>query len=197
MDRKLIDRIVAEVEFPDCRQPDCREGLVSALAGEGSLRTAVLDAPLPDYRYLVLHPIGENFRGEAHIPAFVMTRSGERSLYDTRRIAQHFATTACGSEFDTQGHLALVRTNSVAIAAIDGDLGPKVGGNDSYDWYDLNDVPVGGSIWRISPLGSLFFFRRSALDQWEFIMDEHTAWCTTRQGFSVGDVIEGMRLVLG
>ncbi len=90
---------------------------------------------------------------------------------------------------------------SFARIPIGGDLGEVVGNTDdhsfdsnSYDWYDLTDVPVGGSVWRISFTNTLWVFTRRDDDQWEVTVLPNAQCAHTSHydgGKDFGTLLEG------
>jgi hypothetical protein len=86
-------------------------------------------------------------------------------------------------------------------APIGGDVGdPKMTTKDVvrkgevYEWYDLDEVPVGGSVYRISFERTLYLFTKRAADLWEATVVPNASWPTTdRQNGSqdLGALFEG------
>jgi len=75
---------------------------------------------------------------------------------------------------------------SFAEVPIGGDLperaqstGDENWASNSYDWFDLNDVPIGGAIYRISCNGTLWLFKKREERRWEVTIVPSMKWATT------------------
>lgn len=89
---------------------------------------------------------------------------------------------------------------SFALIPLAGDLGE--GGikattrdieweSNCYEWFDLTDVPVGGSVYRVSATKTLWLFTRREDDRWEITIVPELDSPRTRQRRHFGDMVEG------
>lgn len=129
--------------------------------------------------------------------------TGRHDQLSTVEVAQWFAGRAVGVDWDP-GHPteAPAAGDSFARVTIAGDLGEVVDTTDDshwegnhYRWYDLTDVPVGGSVWRLSSTDTLWLFTRREADRWEVTVVPDAQWAHTRDGHPVDAILAGIRMV--
>jgi hypothetical protein len=180
----------------------------------------VLDNPYDGSRWIVLDGLCSG-RFRPRIPLVIRTQAdwgaaqgrlddqgwgaGRHLRLATSEVAAWFAGRANGAEYDP-GHptWAPASTESFAPVTLDGDNSHPVAYTDdeawrdgTYAWYDLDDVVVEGSVWRLSSSGTLWVFTRREADRWEATVVPEAKWATTADGWDVGALVEGNRLAQG
>lgn len=189
-----------------------RQQVAAVLKGEATSSVAVLDCEC--VLVVALGPLGTGVStprvvrvskfdsGLASETSRKLSREGfEGSCATTAQVAGWFRSRAAalgdeGDSFPESWAPASMRT--MAHMAIAGDLGNKVAETPDhhldvewgYEWYDLAEVPVGGSIWRLSCQDTLWVFTRKGEDQWRVTCVPGARWPDTPQG-NLGGVFAG------
>lgn len=63
-----------------------------------------------------------------------------------------------------------------------------------YNWYSLDDVPTDGNVMRICSDEEMWLFTKTGPDTWGVTVVPEMEWPTIRSGYSLGAVIEGIRI---
>lgn len=114
---------------------------------------------------------------------------GREDKLTTEEVAGFFAGRCNGLGEDTTDlpkTWAPAAVESFAPITIAGDLPEPVQTTDDvnwdsnyYEWFDLNDVPVGGSVYRVSGTNTLWLFTKRSGAQWEVTIVPAVSWATT------------------
>lgn len=194
--------------------------ITETLTGEGETTTAVVDVPYSGARYIVLETIKERGGFDKNIPLFVKTNfpgindqeevlsriddmgwTGRENKLTTQDVAEFFRSRSNGA-IDTEGtSLVPAAAESFACCTIGGDIGASIMTTEDEEWesnyyeyYDLLDVPVGGSIYRVSSTQTLWMFTRRDNSHWEVTIVPSPSWATTTYhdgNQSIGSLLDG------
>ena len=183
--------------------------VVAALLGKASTTVVVVDAlyrtrwivlgsvtteVLPQYPLVIKSDfLTERVCGPAD--ARVLSRlqqlgwEGRADQLSTEEVAGWFRSRCNGIGADTAefpSAWAAGGDESLARVTISGDIGECVAvtpdgewESNSYHWYDLTTVPVGGSVWRISGLDTLWVFTHREEGRWEVTIVPDVGWART------------------
>lgn len=114
---------------------------------------------------------------------------GREDKLTTEDVAGFFAGRCNGLGEDTSEFpktWAPSAVESFAPITIAGDLTECVQTTDDtewdsnhYEWFDLKDVPVGGSVYRLSATNTLWLFTKREATRWEVTIVPSVSWATT------------------
>ena len=114
---------------------------------------------------------------------------GKDDSLTTEEVARWFKNRAEGVGKDGEKYpvsYVPAAEESFARISIAGDLGERKAlspdrnfKSNRYEWFDLNEVPIGGSVYRISKKNTLWLFTRHGGDRWELTVVPKVSWATT------------------
>lgn len=121
----------------------------------------------------------------------------------TEQVVAFFRRRSPGADDVMPASFAPAACATFARIAIGGDIPDPADHTDdrnwssnSYAWYDLNCVPIHGSIWRISCNDTLWLFTRENQTLWTVRISPHVRPAYTTQGYkekySVNALIQGL-----
>lgn len=218
MRRDMLDLLVAEINIPGLAD---RDRLAEVLDGDGFFAVAIVDVPSRGERYVALgqattagHPSSAPMLvvagchpakcpcGACKAVEEKLSKEGwtRGQLVTTKDVARFFGSRASGLGTDSPQNStwAPAAVQSFAPVTISGDLDLVCGWSsdedfpqNTYEWYDLSQVPVGGSIYRVSSTRTLWVFTRRSDDEWETTVVPDYGWAMTARGEEFGAILRG------
>lgn len=130
---------------------------------------------------------------------------GREDQLTTQEVASWFRKRAVGVRSDYEAYTttsAPAAQGAVMVpVTIGGDLGSPVDNTpdhnwhqNSYDWYELNGVPIGGFVYRISSRATLWLFRRVEADRWKVLCAPEICWPRNDEGVDLRSILLGVQL---
>ncbi len=129
---------------------------------------------------------------------------GREDQLSTGEVAGWFTGRCAGLGDDAKGLPATwvpAAIESYAPVTIGGDHGERRRTTNDvrwesnyYEWFNLADVPVGGSVYRLSSKNTLWVFTRREADRWEVTVVPNISWATTSHhdgGKDFGTLLDG------
>lgn len=131
---------------------------------------------------------------------------GREDQLNTTEVAGWFRSRAYGTDEESEGFpstWAPAASSSFAFVSIGGDTGERVATSpdvglesNDYEWYDFENTPIDGSVYRISCTRTLWAFTRRSEEQWVTTIVPEVSWARTDDGKSFDSLIEGAKIAL-